>query len=107
MQVRCRTGPLAECRSNGKGAHERVYRGPVITAHFNQNYTCMLNEHLTKTVIGTDYLRNNTAYPIDTLLDYLSGLLKMKLENDDNEVWSDKYLNEINAVKYILTQQTA
>jgi hypothetical protein len=64
-------------------------------------------EHFNKTTIGADYLRTGQVYPIDALLDYLSVLKKMKAENEQNEVWKDKYMHEIDAVKEILRRQTA
>jgi hypothetical protein len=47
-------------------------------------------EHFNKTTIGADYLRTGQVYPIDALLDYLSGLKKMKAENEQNEVWEGR-----------------
>lgn len=58
------------------------------------------------TTIGADYLKTGTYYPPDLLLDYLGGLMKMREECKDNEVWQKKYNNEIEAVKEILKLQT-
>lgn len=67
----------------------------------------MHTELFNKTTIGADYLKTGQLYPVDLLLDYLSGLIKMKQENEHNEVWKIKYENEISAVKVILQTQTA
>lgn len=67
----------------------------------------MHDENFHRTTIGSDYLRHGARYPIDSLLDYLSGLKKMKLEVENNEIWKAKYTHEINAVKEILRLQTA
>lgn len=67
----------------------------------------MHTELFNKTTIGADYLKTGQFYPVDLLLDYLFGLMKMKQENEDNEVWKIKYENEICAVKLILKTQTA
>ena len=64
-------------------------------------------ENFDKTTIGADFLKNPQQYPVDTLLDYLSGLMKLKAGNEHNEIWTAKYNNEINAVIYILKKQTA
>jgi hypothetical protein len=67
----------------------------------------MHEDYFHHTTIGSDYLRNGSRYPIDSLLDYLSGLKKMKLEVEHNELWNTKYTHEINAVKEILRRQTS
>ncbi|MEJ7738777.1 MAG: hypothetical protein WKF97_15235 [Chitinophagaceae bacterium] len=67
----------------------------------------MYAEQFQKTTIGADYLKTGQLYSIDTLLDYLSGLKRMKAEIEHNEVWSIRYANEINAVISILKSQTA
>lgn len=67
----------------------------------------MYPEHFYNTTIGADYLKTGQSYSIDLLLDYLSGLKKMKEEIEHNELWKIKCLNEMNAVREILKMQTA
>lgn len=67
----------------------------------------MYSENFRNTTIGADYLKTGHSYPIDLLLDYLSGLKKLKEQTIHNEVWKVKYVNEITAVKEILKIQTA
>jgi hypothetical protein len=67
----------------------------------------MHTEIFNNTTIGLDYLKTKQHYPIDLLLDYLSGLLKMKADCELNELWRLKYSHEIEAVKEILRLQTA
>lgn len=67
----------------------------------------MSKEEFARSTIGEDYLRTGQEYPTDALLDYLSGLIKMRMENGQNIQWVDKYTTEIEAVKAILTKQTA
>lgn len=67
----------------------------------------MYSENFRNTTIGADYLKTGNSYPIDLLLDYLSGLKKLKEQTKNNEVWDAKYVNEITAVKEILRIQTA
>ena len=66
----------------------------------------MHTEIFSNTTIGLDYLRTKQFYPVDLLLDYLSGLLKMKEDPEVNELWKLKYTHEIEAVKEILRLQT-
>jgi hypothetical protein len=66
----------------------------------------MHTEIFNNTTIGLDYLKTNQFYPTDLLLDYLSGLLKMKADTEVNELWRLKYTHEIEAVKEILRLQT-
>lgn len=63
-------------------------------------------EYFDHTTIGSDFLKSDGFYPIDLLLDYLSGLTRMRLEVEHNEAWKIKYTHEINAVKEILRRQT-
>lgn len=67
----------------------------------------MQEDYFHRTTIGSDYLRNGSHYPVDSLLDYLSGLKKMKLEAEHNEHWKTRYTHEMNAVKEILRRQTS
>lgn len=67
----------------------------------------MYTENFRNTTIGADYLKTGNTYPIDLLLDYLSGLKRLKDQTTNNEMWKVKYINEIIAVKEILTIQTA
>ena len=67
----------------------------------------MYPEHFHKTTIGSDFIKTGQSYSVDLLLDYLSGLKKMKEDTLQNELWVSKYNNEINAVKEILKLQTA
>ncbi|MEJ7766382.1 MAG: hypothetical protein WKF89_01125 [Chitinophagaceae bacterium] len=67
----------------------------------------MQTELFNKTTIGADYVKNGQYYPVDLLLDYLYGLLRMKDEHEVNAIWKIKYENEISAVKEILVNQTA
>ena len=67
----------------------------------------MHEEYFHRTTIGSDFLRNGAHYPIDSLLDYLSGLKRMRQEVEHNEIWDVKYTQEINAVKEILRRQTS
>ena len=66
----------------------------------------MHTEIFNNTTIGLDYLKTKQFYPIDLLLDYLSGLLKMREDKEVNEFWKLKYTHEIDAVKEILKLQT-
>ena len=67
----------------------------------------MYSENFQFTTIGADYLKNGQSYSIDLLLDYLSGLKKLKEQTINNDVWEVRYINEITAVKEILKIQTA
>lgn len=60
-----------------------------------------------KTTIGEDCLRKGQDYPIDALLDYLSGLKRHRNDREDDPIWTLKYDNEIEAVKEVLKKQTA
>lgn len=67
----------------------------------------MYAEQFHKTTIGADYIKTGQSYPINSLLDYLSGLKRMKAEIEHNEIWKIRYANEISAVIEILKRQTA
>lgn len=58
-----------------------------------------------KTTIGADHISTGASYPIDVLLDYLSGLIKMSAEctNMDHKI---EFESELDAVRQVLRNQT-
>lgn len=65
----------------------------------------MTQQEFSRTFIGNDHVNTGQKYPIDTLLDYLSGLKKMSAEctNLDHKI---EFESELDAVRQVLKNQT-